>query len=170
MSSRDTFIAWLNDAYATEQNQIQVLDAHIRDARDHPQLQQRLSEHQQQTRRHAEVMRSCIEQLGGSVSNIKSAIGTVSGFVTGRSTSLAADTLIKNAIADYTAEAFEIVSYQGLIAAADAIGQPRMVDTFEEIMREEEDMQMWLEEMLPTLIREHLNGSAGGVTQTRGVA
>jgi ferritin-like metal-binding protein YciE len=167
MSSRDTFIAWLNDAYATELNQIQVLDNHIKDARDHPPLQQRLSEHQQETRRHAEVVRSCIEQLGGSVSAVKSAIGTVTGFVSGHSTALAADELVKNAIADYTLEAFEIASYQGLIAAADALGQDKMVDTFEDIMREEEDMQMWLEENLPALIREHLNG---GAAPTRGVA
>src|SRR3712207_2094844 len=118
MPHHDLVIAWLNDAHAMELSIAQVLANHAQDAKDHPQLQTRLQEHLEQTRRHADLVKGCLERLGGSVSGVKTGMATVMGTVQGMATALAKDDLVKNALHDYGTEHFEIACYTSLLAAA----------------------------------------------------
>jgi ferritin-like metal-binding protein YciE len=152
----DTLISWLNDAYAMEQNLIQVLENHAKDARNHPDIEAKDLEHLEATRRHAEVLRECLDQVGGSVSSAKSAMGSISGFFQGVSTGMAPDEIVKNFLADFAAEHFEIASYNALIAAARAAGRDELIPRFEEILREEQEMADWLRQRLPTVVEEYM--------------
>lgn len=156
MSANEALISWLNDAYALEQNLISVLADHAKDAADHPEIQARLDAHLDETREHAELVERCIERLGGSVSSAKGLVGRVSGVFSGASTALAADELVKNCLADYSMEHFEIASYQSLIAGAEALGFEDVADTCRRILRDEEHMAEWLEENLPVITRNYL--------------
>lgn len=162
----ETLLSWLNDAYAMEKGLVQVLENHAKDAEDHPEAFRKISEHLQQTQRHAELVRSLIERLGGSVSTMKTAMGTVSGFFQGRSTGAAKDEMVKNGLSDYAAEHFEIASYRALIAAGRAAGLDDVVRVCEQIMREEEEMARWLERQLPMMVQEFLaqQGETVGAT------
>lgn len=150
-------VGWLNDAYATEQNQIQVLENHIQDAADHPQIQSRLRSHLTQTRKHSETVEGCIKQLGGSTSASKSTMGKIGGFFSGLSTGMTEDELVKNCLADYSMEHFEIASYKSLIAGAEALGEHDVADACRQILRDEEDMAAWLERNLGTVVQEYID-------------
>src|SRR5215212_1396380 len=127
MAHQDFVTKWLNDAYSMENALIQVLENHAKDAEDHPQVQSGIQEHIQTTRRHAERVEECIQRLGGDTSTLKSGIAKISGTLQGMSTGVAEDELVKNAIADYAAEQFEIASYRALIAAAEELGDQETV-------------------------------------------
>ncbi|HSH82089.1 MAG TPA: DUF892 family protein, partial [Herpetosiphonaceae bacterium] len=122
MAHNELYLAWLNDAYGLEQSLVQTLERHVKDAKDHPQIEARLQQHLEETRRHADLVESCIVRLGSSTSSIKSGMSTIMGVVQGISTGPAKDELIKNALADYSAEHFEIASYTSLISAAQSLG------------------------------------------------
>ena len=107
MTPQDTFISWLNDAYAMEKSLVQVLENHANDAKDFPDIRDKDLEHMEVTQRQADTLRQCIESLGSSVSTVKAAMGTASGFFQGISTGMAADELVKNFLADYASEHFE---------------------------------------------------------------
>ncbi len=160
MAHVDTVIAWLNDAHALENNLVQVLENHANDAKDYPQIQARIEEHLQQTRRHAELVKGCIERLGGSTSAIKTGMGKVMGAVQGLSTGPAGDELVKNALADYASEHFEIASYTSLIAAAQAIGEQEIASVCQQILRDEQDMASWLQQQIPLITQEYLGQQA----------
>jgi ferritin-like metal-binding protein YciE len=160
MVERDILISWLNDAYAMEKGLIETLENHAKDAEDHPQVHSRIRQHVEQTRRHGELVEECIEGLGGSTSTVKTAVGKVSGWFQGLSTGPARDELVKNALADYAAEHLEIASYNALIVAAEAADEQKVVNTCRQILREEEEMARWLEQNLPTVVREYLEGQA----------
>ena len=64
--------------------------------------------------------------------------------------------MIKNFLADYAAEHFEIASYQSLIATARIVGEEQCVPVLEEILREEIAMARWLEEHIPLATSESL--------------
>ena len=161
MTPKEQLIAWLNDAYSTEKALIPVLENHAKDAKDYPEIQQRDLQHAEETRRQAELVEGCIKQLGGTVSNVKSAIGTVTGTIQSVATGPFRDELIKNCLSDYAAEHFEIASYKALIAAAEHIGENGIVPTLREILREEEEMARWLDERLPMVTREVLGKTSG---------
>jgi ferritin-like metal-binding protein YciE len=163
MANRDpkeTLLSWLNDAYAMEKSLVQVLENHAKDAKDHPEMHRRISQHLEETRTHADRVRECVERLGGSVSTVKTAMGTVSGFIHGRTTGIAPDELIKNALGDYASEHLEIACYKALIVAARGLGETEVVRVCEGILRDEEEMARWLDQNLPMAVQEYLGQPA----------
>ena len=160
MPHNELYIAWLNDAYGLEQSLVQTLERHVKDAKDHPGMQARLQQHLDETRRHADLVESCIVRLGSSTSSLKSGLSTVMGAVQGMSTGPAKDELIKNALADYSAEHFEIASYTSLLAAAQSLGDLETAQICQQILRDEEAMQAWLAQQIPLITQEMLQMQA----------
>ncbi len=160
MAHEDFVIKWLNDAYAMENGLVQVLEKHAKDAEGHPQVHNRIQEHIEETRRHADRVRESIERLGGDTSTLKTTLANVAGTLQGMSTGAAEDELVKNAIADYAAEQFEVASYRALIAAAEELGDQETVRACQENLREDEEMARWLEQQLPTVAQEFLRSKA----------
>lgn len=169
--SRETLISWLNDAYAMEKGLVQVLENHADDVKDHnPEAYRKIVEHLEKTKLHADRVEQCVARLGGDTSTFKSAMGQVSGFFQGRSTGAAPDELVKNALADYASEHFEIACYRALITGARSLGLNEIAQVCEEILRDEEDMARWLEKQLPMLVNEYLGQTAhapAGTTTNR---
>jgi ferritin-like metal-binding protein YciE len=157
---RETLIGWLNDAYAMEKGLVQVLENHANDAKDHPEAYRKITEHLEKTRMHAERVHECVARLGGSTSAVKTAMGSISGFFQGRSTGASPDEMVKNALADYAAEHFEIACYRALIVGARALGENQVVQVCEQILRDEEEMASWLEKQLPMVVQEYLGQGA----------
>lgn len=156
MNRRDFFLAWLNDAYAMENGLVPVLANHASDAKDFPLIQARDQEHLEQTRRHAEMVKGCIERRGGDVNSIKSGLGKVTGVVQGLSTGMAHDEVIKNCLSDFAAENFEVASYQALIAAAQDLGDQETATVCRQIMAEDADMANWILQNLPMALTQFL--------------
>ena len=157
MTPREQLIAWLNDAYSTEMSLIPVLENHAKDAENYPEIRDRDLQHAEETRRQAERLEGIITGLGGSVSTVKSTIGSLLGTVQSVSTGMFRDELAKNFLSDYAAEHFEIASYKALIATAEQLGEQTIIPTLEESLREEEAMARWIEERLPMAVRLTLN-------------
>lgn len=160
MAQKDFLIKWLNDAYAMENSLVKVLENHAKDAEGHPEVQSRIQEHMEETRRHAERVEGCIQRLGGDTSTLKAGTAKVSGILQGMSTGAAQDELVKNAISDHAAERFEVASYGALIAAAEELGDRETASACRENLREDEEMARWLERQLPTVVRGFLQSKA----------
>lgn len=156
MSTREQVVDWLNDAYAMEQALEETLRLHATDAKDHPDLAERLEQHAEETRAQAETVRSCIEKLGGKVSGTKSAFANVVGAIQGMVNKPMSDTMLRNGVADYAAEHFEIATYRALIEACENIGEPEIVEQLTRILHQEEAMARFLEEKLPVTVQNAL--------------
>jgi ferritin-like metal-binding protein YciE len=156
MTPKEQFIAWLNDARSTELAMIPVLKNHANDARDYPEVYERNMRHLEETQHQAERLEDLITNLGGSVSTVKTVIGKVFGAGQSISTEFFPDEMIKNFLADYAAEQFEIASYTSLIATARIIGEDECVPTLEGILREEIAMADWIREHIPMATSESL--------------
>lgn len=153
---REVLIAWLNDAHAMEQAQIPVLENHARDAENFPHIRARDEQHVEGTRRHADLVRGCLERMGETPSATKSALNMMMGNVQSVMTGPFQDELVKNFLMDYAVENLEIASYSAIITAARDLGEEDVARTCEQILREEQAMAGWLQENLPTAVRETL--------------
>lgn len=156
MPAKEMLLAWLNDAHAIEEALIPNLENHVKDAEGHPQIQARIRQHLEETRRHAELVRGCIERLGDKPSKAKAVLGKVIGGMAGLGTGPFGDELVKDFVADFAAEHLEIASYQRLIVAARELGDEATVRTCEQILPEERAMAQAIEENLPVVVRETL--------------
>ena len=156
MAHKELVIAWLNDAHAMELGIAQVLERHAEEAKDHPQMHAGLQRHLEQTRRHAELVKGCVERMGGETSGVKSGMASVMGTVQGMTTKLAKDELIKNTLHDYGTEHFEIACYTSLIAAAENLGDQETARVCREILRDDQAMADFLFQQIPPTTIEML--------------
>ena len=140
MSAEKDLVHWLKDAYAMEQSVKGALESYSKDADHHPELRGRMQQHIEQSRRHAEMLEKCLERHGETTSMMKNAVGKMSGFMKGVSTGPSRDEIVKNLLASYAAENFEIACYRSLIAGAEAIGDSETARVCSEILRDEEEM------------------------------
>src|SRR6476620_5243963 len=100
MKQRDELISWLNDAYAMELTNVKILEGHIEDMNDFPEIQAHLKQHLAETRIHAERVKSCVENLGAKISRSKVGLGKLMGLWQGRSTSMFNDEVVKDVLSE----------------------------------------------------------------------
>jgi ferritin-like metal-binding protein YciE len=155
-NQNETLTTWLKDAYAMEQGIVEILERQIDQAKDMPEAQAKLREHLALTKTHANRVKSCVEQLGDNVSHVKSGIANFLGAVQGMSTVMASDKMLKNAMASYAIEYFEIAAYMANATAARELGHEDIARVCEAIMLEEQQMADWLESQLPMVTRQVL--------------
>lgn len=153
---KERFLAWLNDAYGMEKALEEVLERHASDAEGNATVQSRLREHLNETRQQADTVRGCIESLGGTVSGSKEFFAKLTGSLQGMANRPASDTMVKNALADYAAEHFEIASYRALITTAEELQERDIVIKLEQILRQEEAMAEFLADQLPHAVTTQL--------------
>lgn len=151
--SRTQLVAWLDDAYAMESGLIPILQTHAGVFESTlPEAAARLREHISETRKHADRLEQCLRTLGSSPSTAKSTVSAMMGTVEGLSTSIFRDELVKNTLADYGAEQFEVACYVALVTAAMKLGYPDIAHLCEENLKEDEAMALWLKQQLPAAV------------------
>jgi ferritin-like metal-binding protein YciE len=161
MTQNELFLHWLNDAYTMEKSQVQLLGNHLAEFKEDPPMHEKLEEHLDLSRYHADMLAECIQRLGENLPSERSGSGGIFGVVEAATTGFVADEPHKNVLANYAMEHFEIASYVALIEAARLAGHEEFVPVFEEIIDDEEDMAAWLEQHVPVAVDQFMSQHAG---------
>jgi len=156
-NERELVIDWLNAAYNMERGLVPIMENHARDVENNPELRARIEQHVDETRRHAELVKECLEQMGEQPSELKGKLSDIVGRIQSVTTGAFKDEEVKNALTDYATEHFEIAAYRALSEAARAIGEDGIADTCEEIIAEEQEMADFLAQHLPGTVRDTLS-------------
>ncbi len=155
-TAEERLMEWLRDAHAAEEQAETMLSGMASRIENYPQLKARIEQHLQETRRQAELVRGCIQRRGGSTSTIKDAGAKMIAMGQAMSGMFVGDEVMKGSIASTAFEAMEVASYRILIATADEVGDAETKRVCEQILREEEAMEHWLKQNLPTLTKQYL--------------
>jgi len=145
MTKREQFVQWLGDAHAMEVGIVDTLEKHIADAKGQPKVRAGLSKHLRETKRHATEMKKALASVGGSHPVLKEGVSKLVNLAAGLVTTAAPETIIKNAIADFATEHFEIACYSFLIETATALGESTIARTCKAILKEEQTMARLLQ-------------------------
>jgi ferritin-like metal-binding protein YciE len=145
MTKREQLIQWLGDAHAMEVGIVSTLEKHVADAKGQPKVRAALVKHLKETKRHATEMKKALASLGGSHPVLKEGVSKLVNLAAGLVTSAAKDTVVKNAIADFATEHFEIACYAFLIDTATVLGESRIAAVCKTILKEEQAMAKVLE-------------------------
>jgi ferritin-like metal-binding protein YciE len=162
--SRENLTSWLRDAYAMENQAIEVLEKQASRLEHYPELRARVRSHLEESHRQAERVERCLHQLGTDTSGLKTTVGKMVGTAQQLSGLFASDEVLKSGIADYAFEHYEIASYKMLISTATEAGEHEVRRILEENLREEEAMAAWLAQHLPEVTRQYLHREAAGQT------
>ena len=154
MANNDMLIAWLNDAHAMEKGIAEALEAQVKAAADHPEVQTGIQRHLETTKNHVQLVEQCLNELGEKPSAVKSGLASVTSKAQGLMMGGAKDDLVKSSLNDYAAEHMEIASYRALRLAAEEVGNAFIVGVCDQILQDEQAMASWLEQQMPALVRE----------------
>jgi ferritin-like metal-binding protein YciE len=144
--------AWLDDAYAMERGLVSILENHAGHLEDvMPAAAARLREHITETRLHATRLEQCLALLDTAPSTVKSTMSSMIGTVEGAATAFFRDHVVKDLLADYASEHFEVGCYQALVSAANVLGLPEIAELCQQNLDEDLDMAMWIFEQLPAV-------------------
>jgi ferritin-like metal-binding protein YciE len=158
MTKREQLIAWLGDAHAMEVGIVSTLEKHIMDAEGLPKVRAALKKHLAETKQHATAMKQALESLGGSHPVIREGISKVMNLVAGLGTSLVKDTPVKNGIADFATEHFEIACYTSLVQTAESLGETKIATACRKILKEEQAMAKTLASQFKEVNATYLRG------------
>jgi ferritin-like metal-binding protein YciE len=157
---RDEIIDWLKDAYAMERGMEGSLEKHSRNDELSPEVRERAATHLEETRRHAEQVRSALQALGTDTSTLKTSLGVMAQGAKGLSSVLARDEAIKDLLDAYSMEHFEIACYTSLAAAAESAGLTEISALCLTILSDEQRMAQALIQAIPAETTAYLSESS----------
>jgi ferritin-like metal-binding protein YciE len=164
---RDEVIDWLNDAYAMERGLEITLRKQAENKDMHRAVRERARIHLDETAEHADRIRRCLEMLGSSApSTLKTATGQVMEIAKGVTTMFAKDERVKDYLATYGSEYFEVACYKSLIAGAEAAGEDQIVPLLTQNMKEDTAMAEWLDMNIGVVTREYLMNATAQAAAT----
>lgn len=152
----ERLMEWLRDAHAAEEQAQTMLSGMANRIENYPELKSRVQQHAEESRRHAELVRGCIERRGGSTSLIKDTGSKVLALGQAMSGMFVGDEVMKGSIASYAFEAMEIASYNILITTARAARDEQTAKVCEQILQDEQAMAHWLEQHVADLTSKYL--------------
>jgi len=159
MNARDEVIDWLKDAYAMERGLEVTLKKQSESDDYEAQIRSAAARHLEDTRRHARMVESLLKSLGSNTSTVKTGMGIMTESMKGFGTSMARDERIKDLLASYAMEHFEIACYKALVVAAERAHLTEVSETCNQIIDDEELMARTLDDALPMTVQNYLSGT-----------
>lgn len=156
MDARSDVISWLHDAYAMERSLETTLKKISKSDRQPGECRAACRKHLLETEHHAQTVESLLKSLGAETLTLKTGLGLLAETMKGAGAALAHDHVVKEMIASYTSEHFEIACYEAIIAAAEVAGLPDVAEACRRIISDEKNMAQTINDLLPGIVRFYL--------------
>jgi ferritin-like metal-binding protein YciE len=162
-SYRDTYITGLVNARALETQAIELISRQLDRLQSYPEVEAALRNHLAESEEQRNRLDALLEGQGTSHSSVKD-------FITGMMGNMAAmghvpmqDEIIKNSLANYAFEHFEIASYKSLLTLAELAGDAKAPAVLKLSLGEEERMAQWCADNLDAVTRKYASLRAEGM-------
>jgi ferritin-like metal-binding protein YciE len=160
--ARDIYIVGLRNQHAVENQAIELLERQVGRLENYPEMAERMRQHLEESRTQARRIEELLGGLGASHSTIKDTALSVFGNLLALGHAPASDEVIKNTLANYAFEHYEIASYQALLTLAEAAGHSAGPSPLRQSLQEEQRMAQWIaDHMAPTVLRFIERSAAG---------
>jgi ferritin-like metal-binding protein YciE len=144
----------LRNQHAVENQAIELLERQAGRMDEFPEMKARIQRHLEESRIQAQRLDQLLEQHGTSASSIKDTMMSFMGNMAALAHTPAPDEVIKNTLANFAFEHFEIAAYKSLIALAEQIGDANGVRLLKTSLQEEEAMAGWIDQNIaPTTLQ-----------------
>jgi ferritin-like metal-binding protein YciE len=166
-TAKGIYLTGLRNQHAVENQAIELLERQVGRLENYPEMEERMRRHIEESHEQAHRLEDLLSQYDTSHSSVKDAAMSLVGNMAALGHSTAPDEVMKNTIANFAFEHYEIASYQSLLTLADFVGHSAGRGALEISLREEQDMAAWIAEHIAPTVRRFVERSAAG--QTAGV-
>jgi ferritin-like metal-binding protein YciE len=158
------YVTGLHNARAMETQAIELLTRQTQRLEHYPEMAERLAAHLAESKVQRARLEDVLATHDETHSAIKEAILGLGGNIAALAHTTASDEIIKNTLANYMFEHFEIAAYKSLIAMAEFLGDAPAIATFTESLREERAMAQWIDDHIAPTTILFLDRVKSGVT------
>ena len=159
---REVYVTGLRNAHAVENQAIELLERQVGRLENYPEMSARMQQHIHESKEQAARIEELLSGLGTSHSAFKDMVTSFMGNMAAIGHSIASDEVMKNTLANFAFEHYEIATYRTLLTMADAVGHSQAETALLQSLKEEEDMAQWIaDHMRPTTLRYMQRYEAG---------
>jgi ferritin-like metal-binding protein YciE len=162
--AKNIYITGMRNQHAVENQAIELLERQVGRLENYPEMEQRMRRHIEESREQARRLEDLLAQFDTSHSSLKDTMMSFVGNLAALGHSAAPDEVVKNTLANFAFEHFEIASYKSLLILADLAGHSAGTSALQTSLREEQDMAAWIAEHLDPTVRRFVERSAANVT------
>ena len=169
-SNRDLLISGLKDAYALENQALDMMRTQQGRLDKYPELSARMGQHADETEVQIQRLERCLAQFNESPSTLKDLALRLTGNLQSMFHAAAEDEVIKNIFASNAFENYEVATYKGLAAMAESVGAHDVADVARQNLREEEEMARFVSDHIESTVRDFMTNRAAGAEAQTGIA
>ncbi|WP_108460522.1 ferritin-like domain-containing protein [Devosia naphthalenivorans] len=147
----DIFVTGLRNAHAMENQALSIMKPQVSRIENYPEVAHRLQQHITETEGQIQRLEQILEGLGESRSMLKDAVLSVGGAMATIGHTVAPDEIIKNSIANFAFENYEIAAYKSLLALANQASNSSATSLLQQNLQEELSMAEWLDQNIETV-------------------
>jgi ferritin-like metal-binding protein YciE len=158
------YVTGLHNAHAMETQAIQLLTRQVERLENYPELEARLRTHLEESKLQRVRLEEVMHDLDEQHSALKEAVLGIGGNFAALAHTAASDEIIKNTLANYMFEHFEIAAYKSLIAMSEFLGHAAGSTAARACLAEEEAMAAWIDERIAPTTTTFLERIKAGLT------
>ncbi|MBF0680125.1 MAG: ferritin-like domain-containing protein [Devosia sp.] len=144
VTAQDLFITGLKNAHAMENQALSILKPQAERIENYPEIEAKIRDHIAETEGQIGRLERVLDTLGEDKSTLKDLALSLAGTMASVGHTVAPDEILKNSMANFAFENFEIAAYKSLITLAEASGNGAAMSELEAILHEEMAMAEWL--------------------------
>lgn len=153
---REVFVSGLKNAHAVEHQALALMDRQIDRSKSFTEVADMLKSHRVETEHQINRLETLLDGLGEKPSGLKDAALSLSGNMAALGHIFADDEVLKNALANFAFENYEVAAYRGLILLAQHGQYSTAYDVLNASLDEEMRMASWVEQSLPMITEKYL--------------
>lgn len=160
--ARSVFVTGLRNAHAVENQALELMNRQVERIENYPEIKARLERHIQETHEQIARLDRILENLNESRSVLKDNTLSFMGNMAAIAHTVAQDEILKNSLANFAFENFEIASYKSLIQLANETGNQAATQPLQQTLSEEEEMASWIDQHLAEVTSTYLQREVSG--------
>jgi ferritin-like metal-binding protein YciE len=150
----DLFITGLRNQHAVENQAVSLLSRQVERLENYPEMEARMRQHIDESKMHAQRLEELLAKFGESHSALKDAGLSFMGNMAAMAHTVAQDEVIKNTLANFAFEHYEIAAYKSLLTLAERVGQSGAEAALKQNLQDEIAMAQWIDQHIgPTTLR-----------------
>jgi len=158
------YITGLHNAHAMETQAIQLLTRQVERLENYPELEARMRMHLEESKVQRTRLEEVLSSLDEQHSALKEAVLGFGGNMAALAHTTASDEILKNTLANFMFEHFEIAAYKSLIAMSEFLDHSAGVSAARASLHEEQEMAAWINDHIAPTTITFLERVKAGVT------
>lgn len=155
-AAHDVFLDGLRNAHAMEKQALSIMQPQLNRLEHYPQVSAMLDRHIRETEGQIQRLDQILDTMGESSSGLKDTMLSLSGSMAAMTHTMASDEILKNSLANFAFENFEIAAYTALITAAEQANAAQAIPLLRQNLDEEVAMATQIQDGLPDVVRQYI--------------